>query len=453
VLFKLNNFFRQKWKGDSTYFSFIVLVVAIVFAGYFNRNYFLFSGQIIFGILVFPFLIKPNSKQKEKIRYALLFGIFLALALFLKLQILLFLAWGFLLLFIVEYYFGSIGYLPFFFIMAISPALYYLVNIFSFPIRLYLSELTCFLFNLAGFNLKNKGSYFVLENGMEFHVDQACVGLKMFGSGLIAAILIMAFKNRKEESEPTFLRIAFWLLVMVFLLLVSNLLRIMGLVFFKSPPSSLSHQIIGLLSLIIYSIGPFYFLIQYFFVKERELSTHVSEPSNKMFTFIPMALLFLAIGSSFKFNIDRRFSRQDLLLENLVLPGFTKNKKEDGVMEFKNDSFLIYIKPAIRPFEGGHPPQICWNASGFELCNFEKIRFGNHSYMAGTLKKNNLQQFTIWWYDNGSCRTVNEWEWRRNSGKPFRVVNVCGTDSISVVEFVKNKFSLPIETTALTPIL
>jgi exosortase N len=359
------------------------------------------------------------------------------------------LSWGCLILFIVEFYYGAIGFLPFIFLMSISPALYYVVNIFSFPIRLQLSELTCYLFNLVGLTMVNKGSYFVLAGGQEFHIDQACVGLKMFGTGYISALIILAFKQQKLGLQIPFVKLVFWMLVITVLLLLTNLFRIMGLVFFRSMPDTLSHNLIGLFALLVYAILPYYFLVNQY------LNINIIQNQNQFlgkFRIVQIPLVFLVIAAflSFKFKENRVEQRRDLVLAQLEIPGFTKEEKEDGVMEFRNDSLLIYIKPAIRPFEGGHPPQICWRASGFELSNFNELTSGSSSYMFGLLKKNKQQQFTAWWYDNGSVQTVHEWEWRKKNEAPFRVINICAKDSSTIVNLLKNGLKIPGITVALS---
>jgi exosortase N len=403
----------------------------------FHFHYFLFSFQIILGLLVLPFLVKPNKTQTGNWRYAVFSGCFLLLGLISNLQVFVFLSWGCLLFFIIEWYWGALGYLPLFFLGCIAPALYYVVNIFSFPLRLQLSAVACQLYSYAGILVENKGSYFLLPNGSSFHIDEGCVGLKMFGTGLIAAVLLLAIKEKQSAKPFSFFAIAWSMFVMLVLLVLCNFMRILVLVLFRSMPNTASHEILGIVSLLVYAVLPFYFFIKILPQQSDQKQSFFSANQQSMKHLVPIVFLVVFFCSTFYFSSVRTENKRDIALEKLVMPGYTKTPKEDGVMEFKSDSLLIYIKPAIKAYEGGHPPQICWRASGFELENFSERKFENYSYMFGVLKKGPYIQYTAWWYDNGNIKTIHEWEWRRRNESPFRVINLNALDSIFLVQSVE----------------
>jgi len=408
----------------------ILMVLGMGCFVYFNSHYFLFSFQIVIGLVIFPLLLIKNAQQTGNYKFAFFSLAFLILASVFQLQVFLFAAWACFIIYLLEFYYGNVGYLPLFFVGAISPALYYVVAIFSFPLRLELSEISCYLFQKIGYAIENKGSYFVLPNGASFQVDQACIGLKMIGTGLISGILILAFQERKNQKQYSFFAIGSLMLLLSALLVISNLLRILALVLVQSLPGSLSHELIGLASLFIYAVMPFYLLTHFWFKPKRNLINAFWAEPNKFIKLVPtIGLLALSIFSYF-FLLVRTETKRDLPLEKLELNGMQKTPREDGVMEFKNDSVLMYIKPAIKAFEGGHPPQICWQASGFELCNFKEQKLGDFSFMLGSLKKGENVQYTAWWYDNGEIKTIHEWEWRRRNAAPFRVINIITLDSL-----------------------
>ncbi|OYU95592.1 MAG: exosortase N [Bacteroidetes bacterium B1(2017)] len=406
----------------------LTVLAAIVFFMVFHWNYFLFSFQIALGLIAFPVLIKPNSNQTFLLRYLYLSALFLVASWLSHLQVFLFMSWGCFLFFCLEWFWGAIGYLPLFFMACISPALYYVVAIFSFPLRLFLSKVACYLFSLAQWQVQNRGSYFILPSGQEFHIDEACVGLKMFGTGFIAALIVLAFREKKEAKRFSFLGVCLAMTSMLMLLILCNFIRILSLVLFHSMPGSMSHELIGIISLAVYALIPFYFISKFIPLKESVVKGLVLSSSYHK-KYIPLLLLVCFIVTTYYLGLLRTQSKRDLALEQLNLPGFSKKEKEDGVMEFKNDSVLLYIKPAIQAFEGGHPPQICWRASGFELANFSEQKIGSYSFMMGTLKKDSHIHYTAWWYDNGIQKTAQEWEWRRHAANPFRVVNVNALDS------------------------
>lgn len=410
----------------------VLLVTCLLLFVLVNSNYILFSFQILLGVCILPFLIQPKPQAIISWRYLVLACLFLVLALLFQLKVLLFVSWGCLLAFVIAYFWGTLGYLPLFFLLAISPALYYVVQIFSFPIRLEMSKYTCYVLNIAGMDLTYKGSYFVRANGVPFHIDQACVGLNMYGTGFIAATLIMAFREKQTGKHISFHFIVGSYFLMAALLLISNFVRICTLVMFHSLPNTLSHELIGIFSFVVYSLLPFYFLSRYVPVREVNKAAIIHKRPVMGLWF----LLLVWLVASYGFGLIRDSHRKDILLEKLTITGYTKTPKEDGVMEFRNDSLLIYIKPAIRAFEGGHPPQICWKASGFDLCDFYERTNKDHSFMMGTLKKGDKYQYTAWWYDNGTTRTVHEWEWRKRNALPFRVINVIALDTNTLLQAV-----------------
>jgi len=414
-----------------------LLLLAFICFVAFHAHYLLFSFQIILGLLVLPFLIKPDKTHIGNCKYAAFAFVFLVLGLFSNLQVFVFLSWGCFLFFLIEWFWGSLGFLPLFFLGCIAPALYYVVNIFSFPLRLQLSAVACELYAYAGVVVENKGSYFVLPNGNSFHIDEGCVGLKMFGTGFIAAILILGIKEKQTGKPCSFFTVALSMLVMLLLLVVCNFMRILVLVLFRSMPNTASHEVIGIVSLLVYAILPFYFLVKLLPKNVRRNQALIPKSEVTLKYLLPSTMLILLFGSTLYFSLVRTENKRDLALEKLEIIGFTKTFKDDGVMEFKNDSLLMYIKPAIRAFEGGHPPQICWKASGFELQDFGERKLGNHSYMFGVLKKGNHVQYTAWWYDNAKIKTIHEWEWRRRNESPFRVINLNSLDSAYLLKSVK----------------
>src|SRR5690606_31848994 len=86
-------------------------------------------------------------------RYFFISVFFILLYSLVQMNILLFLSIGTFFLYSIESRFGKVGVLPFLFLIAISPALHYAVSVFTFTLRLQLSEYASFLLNSVGFKI------------------------------------------------------------------------------------------------------------------------------------------------------------------------------------------------------------------------------------------------------------------------------------------------------------
>jgi len=96
------------------------------------------------------------------------------------------------------------------------------------------------------------------------------------------------------------------------------------------------------------------------------------------------------------------------------------------MLKFENDKALIYIKPAVKAFQGSHDPRICWQGSGYEFTKIKKINIDDIQLYKAVLTKDTDTLHTAWWFDNGEMKTINEWNWRWTtlSGKSgFNLVN------------------------------
>ena len=405
--------------------------LALAFAILINANYLLLSFQIVAACLLVPFVFRfePNtSKSKHYLWLTLLFTGLLALF---KLQVFVYLAAGCLLLWVLSLSFGFMGYLPLALLIAMSPALYYVVNIFSFPIRLWFSECTATLLSMAGISVQNKGSYFTLANGFSFYVDEACVGLKMMGTGCLGAVLILAHRERLKGAFYSLWQLVPMVLLLLFLLLLTNLLRMMALVMFQSAPHTISHEVIGVASLVVYTFLPWHFISLRFEPKALMQQKEVGERKISYALWLAMMLGALIFAG---WQVIAIF-REDKDLAQMEWKGYEKKMEAEGVVQLSNDSVLIYIKPRMRPFEGGHPPQICWRASGYNLKEFRTTTIGTLPVMMGCLEKEGQRQYTAWWYDNGQTQTNSEWAWRLDVVGGYRVVNVNARDSITLINW------------------
>ncbi len=92
------------------------------------------------------------------------------------------------------------------------------------------------------------------------------------------------------------------------------------------------------------------------------------------------------------------------------LDRFTKTQKDYGVLKLRHSNQLIYIKPSAGPFQGAHDSRICWQGSGFLFKKIKKQTIEGFTVYSGEINRDELTLQTVWWYDNGSIQTTEEWE-------------------------------------------
>ncbi|MCC6370560.1 MAG: exosortase N, partial [Bacteroidia bacterium] len=359
----------------------------------------------------------------------------------LHIYVLLFFAIGCVLFYTIERQWGKIGVLPFLFLIAISPAMHYAVNTFTFTIRLALSEYAAMILNTAGIPVQNHGNYFVMADGQNFSVDTACIGLNMFNTGLCLVVLMLGFAEQKYKNKISVFKMGSVFFITVLLLVLTNLFRILGIVMFRAMPGTWSHELIGLFSLVFYMALPVYFLIKILFKRlpqAPEIKPVQALPDSFLRNGLSGAALCLLLLISNKWvQTIKQQVVKDEKLSRLELSGFTKQVLEDGVVEYRKDSILIYIKPANKVYESDHPPNMCWQGSGFGLEDVTRQYIGKYEILTATLRKKSLVQYTAWWYDNGECKTASQWEWRTSGGEPFRTINITTTNKQELEKLCK----------------
>ncbi len=155
----------------------------------------------------------------------------------------------------------------------------------------------------------------------------------------------------------------------------------------------------------------------------------ISEFSLQLFTtmkkYIVYLLPVLLVLTGWQF---RQPHAKDIApLAAISIPNYEKTITEKGMLKFESEDALLYIKPAVKAFQGSHDPRICWQGSGYEFTKIKKITVDEIQLYTALLTKGRDTLHTAWWFDNGELKTINEWEWRWTtlSGKSgFKLVNV-----------------------------
>ncbi len=398
--------------------------------------YLKFDFQFFIIALSCPFVLYVKERNVFSLRYAFLSLLCLAVYPMIKVQSLFFLGYMFFLLFIIESNLGKVNNLPFYLIILLSPFSGFVFQQLGFPIRLELTSISASILQSMSMDASAVGNILYL-NDQAFSVDPECMGLKMVSTSFIITLLFLAHFERRSKTSLSFSVIMLVFAWTSILVILSNLSRILLLVLFSSDPGSLSHELIGIICLISYLILPNYYMIRLIFRKYGKTKTVVI-PSPKSFSkkyawlILPGLMVLLYLNQN---RVEYRNIEKDPMAEQIELDGFQKDTVKGNVMQFVNDTSMIYIKPSSKFYGADHTPLICWKGSGYKF-DHEKIDVvnGKEVYMAHLKSEENDTLYTAWWYDNGPTKTIRQldWRWRMIKGEnDFRLVNVtCTTQSI-----------------------
>jgi exosortase N len=412
------------------------------------RAFLRFDATFFLGIGILPMLFSASEKRSEQSVFWLLPFVFLAF--FTQSYTLLYFAIISAIIWFYTHQIGKLSALPALLLLTISPVFSYLTDVFSFDLRL---KITAFAVDILkkitsnsgikdpsilasnSSNFQAIGNIIRLPNGDEWQIDAACMGLNMLGIGLILTYFFIGFFAKKIEKLPTNKGILILIITALIFNLLSNLTRIIAVVLLHIPPKTIGHELIGLLSFLIYSIIPIYFLIKIstrysFFFKEKIANNKAFlKPINALKTrdlMIQIALFILFISRAIYLDVYKK-TPSNLVLPSSITANFKVNNLTDGVTQLKNDSTLIYLKNLPHGFTTEHSPMICWRGSGYEFQKIERTTIGKIPVYIGILQRNTDQIHAVWWFESDNFATSDQIAWRYRAfteESSFRLVNV-----------------------------
>jgi exosortase N len=407
------------------------------------RTFLIMDTTFIMGCFILPFTFSFHQKEPSK-RWFILGIFFLITAFFIPSYTLFYLASVGCFLGIFESIYGKQSLLPFLTFITISPIFRYFSDIFTFDIRLFLTEIAAKMLRFFDSSVLATGNV-IQAKGQDWQIDEACMGLNMLGLALILTYFFVAIFSKEQKKRPI-LRGLFLTLFLAFLLnTLANLIRIFAVVYFKIPPATLGHDAIGLLSLAFYNLVPMYFFVRksvswiWFyepFSKKENLSiNNKNNVKNVVFQCVMMLFVFYK-------GIDLTYHKpQNNKSEAAIsLEGFKSEKRGDGVTKFSNDSVLIYVKNLNYFFTTEHSPMICWKGSGFAFQKIEKMTVDNFEFYTGILQKGESKIYTAWWFESEKTRTIEQTVWRKNmllNNEHYKLVNVNVENPILLPQIIR----------------
>ena len=420
-------------------FSTFLLVGYTLIAMVFLSDYWVFDAALVVGLAVFPFSLQSVGEPSSRYIFAF---ILLLIACFLMPSYTLFylsIITGFI--FVFETYKGKLSLIPILLLVTISPLFRYITDVFSFDLRLVITDMSVKILRKAPLegasDIKAMGNIIRLPDQTEWLIDTACMGLNMMAISLILTFFFIAYFQKKSYKISTNQGILCFTMGALSLTLLSNLMRIVVVVSLKILPHTSAHEMIGVLSLIVYTLIPLYFIIQKctqyrFFFKEKTVHLHVKKENftHKSFVInknaVHLIFFLLVFGRGFYINFYKK-PEPNAVPMMVERNGFETTYLKDGVYQLKNDSVLIYVKNLPYFFTTEHSPMICWKGSGYVFKQIEKTNINGIFIYTGILEKENTQIYTSWWFQSGEFATTDPLLWRYrmcSEGISFHLVNI-----------------------------
>ncbi len=418
----------------------IVLCPLLIYYGFNHQNIPL-QFSLILGGITLPYVSKIKI-EKGGFFYAILALIMGLILVFFRSSSVFYFFTVFVLLFTLEQIWGRLNLLPLFLVIIVSPFISNIVYIWSFPIRLKLTAWAGSILSILYQDLQVQGNLLFLD-GHSFSVDPACIGLKMVITSLVLGLAILAFFEKRNDENLSFLKTSFLLSIVLLGAVLANFIRLLTLVVFHILPENPLHDVIGILSLSLYTIVPFYFLVKYIFKNKKNIprtentitSTYPKYTTNFKLIFIGLLLLQFYIGRQFLKAPVENYQT----VESIEIDGFNKTITPNGVLKFQNDDALIYIKPPVQFFQGSHDPRFCWQGSGYTFSSIQIERINNREIYTAILNKGADEIYTAWWFENATDKTPHDWTWRWKTIKGesgFYMVNLNCDDRNELYRYI-----------------
>ncbi|HHM21008.1 MAG TPA: exosortase N [Bacteroidetes bacterium] len=350
---------------------------------------------------------------------------------------------AFAVLYVLDNWKGRVNALSVYLLLVVSPVVGNVVYLWSFPIRLKLSEWAAAALRWLYTDISVTGNLLSIQ-GNTFSVDPACIGLKMLITSMVLAIVMLAYVEKKYQVVMSFGKIALLLSGVLLLAVFANFIRLLTLIVFHILPENPLHEAIGILSLVFYALLPFYFFVKYFFGKNHHSAGQGQLPKQRPHPAAMYQLLYVLILSGILYHGIRICRKADLSPPPptyACISGFEEAPGSFREMQaFQNEEALLYLKAPVRFFQGSHDPRYCWQGSGYVFSKVQIENIGGLDCYTALLKKDDHLLYTAWWYQSQKNTTPYEWDWRWDNlknGGAYHLVNLTCNSRQNLLKWVK----------------
>jgi exosortase N len=401
------------------------------------------SVNVVLGLIALPLVTVIQPGNTSNTRYGITAVCFAILTVLLPVKTMLYFTIAFAFLFITENFSGKINWLPVWVICFMSPVFQFATNVFSFPIRLQLTNWAGYIMNRVLGHVIVKGNM-IVYNGNEFSVDPACMGLNMMVTSLLLQLIIIAMYQRKYDLQLRWHQTA-GLLAMTFILnVISNLFRIVCLVWLNILPGTYMHELVGILCLLLYVIIPVVWFTKWL-IRNKGCAV-VSGPDNKAAIFgtkalqIHIGLLLIVCWACYSvINNERTVTDSSAAIA--PIDGYRTERVNAEIIKLQNSQSLVYIKYIPGFYNADHHPMICWAGSGYLFRQVQQETIGKQRVYTALLQNGKESLYTSWWYDNGLNRTIDQLSWRSqmlSGAKPYSVINITAANKQQLVKEIED---------------
>lgn len=399
-----------------------------------------FDKIAFFGFFLLPFILKIDRQQVGTNRYVILTAVF-ALLFFVFGQSYWALACGLSLVFAtIELKVGKLNEMAFYALLFYLPITRSFFMLFGFYIRLEITKWAAKLISLFYPVVSFDGTQ-IFNAGEQFSVDTGCMGLRLVITGFLLTLLIL---NQTAQSLKIKLKprvVSLFLFLSFLLIILGNFFRIVMLILLKSAEGTMSHEMIGIVTLIVFHLIPMVFLIRYTLKKNWVIDDRPLHTKNKYHSVAQISLFVVSILMVAQLFIDTKQRQKEEI--TYTFNGYTASKSIDGIVTYRRGNSIFTIKP-INPLSfSNHHPMMCWRGDGFEISNEANSKIGENECMRATLKSTSQNSLnTVWWYTNTiDFVTTSELEWRYRAvfkQEPFYILNFTSVNNDDLIYTINN---------------
>ncbi len=386
------------------------------------RNYIIWDSAFILALTIFPLFIK-SQKRETSVRLTIPILVLTMVNMFIQINIVKYLMLVLSIALIVEFYLGKINTSYFILTFVVSPYSKFVHSTYSYDLREQLGKIIEKVFKILNFNIEIHGNLVEYDH-KTFAIDPGCAGIQMMFIGFVIGIAILINFENSKKIRFNAIEIFLSLLLLFLLNLANNLMRIIFLIYFIVLPDNILHDIIGIFSLILFTLLPFAITAYLYATKKKniqKIDKIQSSQSNRKY-WLYSCLTIVILSTSFSPS-----SKPHTSTSKLNLKGYKSSELSEGIVKYSNKSSIIYQKPTFI-FKSEHNPMVCWQGSGYDLQQLQTKKIGNHIYKMGKLISGKDTLYTAWWFDNGINSSIDQWEWRKekikNSTSNYYLINI-----------------------------
>ena len=418
----------------------LLLLIGIIGGACVFTPAYLSNLNVLIGFCLFPFALVTTGPARNNILHIIPITLFASLAVISKVRICYFFLLAFYFLWLIELFAGRLNVLILFLILFMSPFFIQVVTILGFPLRLMLSEYAGDVLNLAGLPVQVEGNTMTLK-GEAFSVDEACMGLNMLVISLLMGVFVLAFRYRVSTTTLGLYSTTIFFAGAFILNMLTNLIRIVVLVFFRIPPENPMHEVVGILCLIVYAVLPLHvvgaWMVRRYGKSKNDSPSEPARSRSKIVCIVILPATILFVGAKLKKKPHVSHAAHADVHFGKIKP----ERLKDGISKLSTDDILIYVKTIPEFFTGEHTPLMCWRGSGYEFSGITTTTVGGVTIYKGSLVKEGKSLHTAWWYSNGQVETISQLDWRMRmlKGEPnFCLINVTTEDEPTLATSIKS---------------